>query len=244
MKKILYALGKRAAPTVLKTRWIYRSLTGTESEKIEAEYLMGCHLASMTIREQKLFDDPETAEWLQSLLARLSLTVVNRDRKFQVRCVEGLEPNAFALPGGFIFITRSLLQLCDYDTDETAFVLGHEMGHVLRSHSLNRLLASEVVQLLARGSPLKGAMNPAMRQLIRQLVTQGYSRRQEFEADQVGAKIVKVAGFAPEAGIRLLKRLGEISNGPAGPGSYFASHPPVAARIQRLRRVLPDSLIG
>lgn len=243
MKKILYTLGKRAAPTVLKTRWIYRSLTGTESEKIEAEYLMGCHLASMALQEQNLFDEPETTEWLQSLLARLSLTVVNRDRKFQVHCIESLEPNAFALPGGFIFITRSLLQLCEYDTDETAFVLGHEMGHVLRSHSLNRLLASEVVQLLARGTPLKNTMNPAIHRLIRQLVTQGYSRRQEFEADQVAAKIVKVAGFASEAGIRLLERLGEISNGPAGPGSYFASHPPIAARIQRLRRTLSAEII-
>lgn len=238
MKGFLYNLGRRAAPAVLKTRWVYRSLTGTESEKIQAEYSMGCHLTYLHTRDAELDRDPEILDWLNFLSRRLVMTLVNRERKFQVRCLAGPEANAFALPGGFLFVSRALLDLCEFDTDETAFILAHEMAHVLRSHSVNRLITSEVVQLLSRGSPVRGLVKPVLARLIRQLVTQGYSRRQEFEADEAAVKIARVAGYDPEAAIRLFQRLQEQATEPGAVAGYFSSHPSLASRIERIRKVL------
>lgn len=238
MKKFLYHLGKRAAPTVIKTRWIYRSLTGTESEKIQAEYTMGCHLASLHLQQVSLERDPKILEWLDALSKRLALTLVNRERTFQIRCLADSEPNAFALPGGFIFVSRALLELCDFDQDETAFVLAHEMAHVLRSHSLNRLLTSEVVNLLSRGGPIKRVLKPVVGRLVQQLVTQGYSRRQEFEADRAAVQMARVAGYDPEASIRLLQRLEKRGTESDGLAGYFSSHPPLALRIGRIQKTL------
>lgn len=240
MSDFLKKIGKKAAPTLIKTRWIYQSLTGTESEKIRAEYSMGCYLAYLHTREATLDRDPGTVGWLNSLSDRLALTLVNRERKFQVRCLAGPEANAFALPGGFLFISRALLDLCEYDPDETAFVLAHEMAHVLRSHSVNRLLTSEVVQLLSRGSPLGGPLRPLLSQLVKRLVTQGYSRQQEFEADRAALQITRVAGYDPEASIRLFHRLQGVSTKDSGAlDAYFSSHPTFPARIERIRRILP-----
>lgn len=241
MRGFLYNLGKRAAPAVIKTRWIYRSLTGTESEKIQAEYTMGCHLTYLHTRGANLERDPEILEWLKALSDRLALTLVNRERTFQVRCLDDNEPNAFALPGGFLFISKALLELCDFDNDETAFVLAHEMGHVLRSHAVNRILTSELMRLLSRGNPLTGALKPILTQLIHRLLTQGYSRQQEFEADRVAVQITRVAGFDPTASLRLFKRLQERNGEPGAVAGYFSSHPTFPLRIGRIREALAQN---
>jgi predicted Zn-dependent protease len=245
MNGFLKNLGQRAAPTIIKTRWIYRSLTGTESEKIQAEYGMGCYLTYLHTREGNLDRDPDMRQWLNALADRLALTVVNRERRFQVRCVGGPEANAFALPGGFLFVSRALIELCEGDADEIAFVLAHEMAHVLRSHSVNRLLSSEIARLASRGSLMMGAaggaIKPLLAQLIHRLLTQGYSRQQEFEADRVAVQITRVAGYDPLASIRLFQRLQQQSHDPGAMAGYFSSHPTFPLRIERIRRVVGSS---
>lgn len=241
MKGFFYNLGKRAAPAALKARWVYRSLTGTESEKIQAEYSMGCHLTSLHLQEAKLDRDPKILAWLNALSSRLALALVNRERTFQVRCLAGSEANAFALPGGFLFVSRALLELCEFDEDEIAFVVAHEIAHVLRSHAVNRLLTSEIVQLLSRGTPVRGVLQPVLSRLIRQLVTQGYSRRQEFEADKAAVQIARVAGYDPRASIRLFRRLQAEGAEPRTVAGYFSSHPSLTSRMERIGKALAES---
>ncbi len=112
------------------------------------------------------------------------------------------------------------------------------MGHVVRSHSFNRLVTSEIAALLSRGGPLKGSLKPLLSKLVHQLVTQGYSRRQEFEADKFAARLTGVSGYDPEGSIRLLRRLQAQTSEPGAAAGYFASHPPFALRIERLQEVL------
>ncbi len=111
MSGFFYNLGKRAAPAVLRTRWIYRSLTGSESERIRTEYGIGCYLTYLHTRDGNLDRTPETVRWLNAHASHLARALVNRERTFQVRCVTGPEANAFALPGGFLFVSRALLDL-------------------------------------------------------------------------------------------------------------------------------------
>ena len=240
MSGLFYQLGKRVAPAVLRARWLYRSLTGTESERIRAEYAMGCYLTYLHTRGGDLERDPQTVRWLNALSRRLSRALVNRERTFQVRCTRGPEANAFALPGGFLFVSLPLLELCRHDEDEIAFVLAHEMGHVVKGHAFNRILTSEVVRLLSRGGPIKGPLGPVVNRLIRQLVTQGYSRRQELEADRFAARLSRVAGFAPDASLPLFERLRTLSGPGDEPNPYFSSHPPFEVRTERIRHLLTE----
>ena len=239
MSGFFYNLGRKAAPAVLRTRWIYRSLTGTESERIKSEYAMGCYLTYLHTRDGNLDRTPQTVRWLNETAGRLAHCLTNRERRFQVRCLNSPEANAFALPGGFLFVSRALLDLCGFDEDEIAFVLAHEMGHVVRSHSFNRLLTSEVAKVLSRGGPIKGALKPLVSRLINQLVTQGYSRRQEFEADHFAARLTLAAGYNPQASLRFFERLKAEATEPENLAAYFSSHPPFSDRIRRLLENFP-----
>ena len=78
--------------------------------------------------------------------SRLADAVKDRRREFRFSLVRAGVSNAYALPGGFVFITEPLLDLCAQDRDELAFLLGHEMGHVLRGHARSQLTASTFLQ--------------------------------------------------------------------------------------------------
>ncbi len=240
MSEFFENLGRKAAPSVLRARWIYRSLTGTESERIRAEYAMGCYLTYLHTRDGKLDRTPEVIHRLNTHVRHLSKALVNRERSFQVRCVAEKEENAFALPGGFLFVSRPLYDSFAGNDDEIAFVLAHEMGHVVRSHAFNRILTSEIARVLSRGGPIGGALRPLVAQLVRKLVAEGYSRRQELEADRFAVRLTRAAGYRPEAGVQLFRRLDSGTRAPGGMAAFFSSHPPFPVRIQRIRKALEE----
>ena len=76
--------------------------------------------------------DPGRARELQQLGASLAARVANRRRHFDFTISESGEPNAFALPGGYIFVEQSLLRFCQWERDEVGFILGHEIAHIIR----------------------------------------------------------------------------------------------------------------
>ncbi|PHQ70871.1 MAG: peptidase M48, partial [Sneathiella sp.] len=143
--------------------------------------------------------------------------------------------NAFALPGGYVYITRGLLALANNEA-EVAGVLAHEIGHVTARHGAER-------QSRATGIGLIGALagiltgSGAVQQLGQQLgglYVAGYSRDQEHEADQLGVKYLGLAGYPREAMADFLKRMQaqtEYSKklsgneGKASQFDFFASHP-------------------
>src|SRR5205823_6424711 len=115
--------------------------------------------------------------------------------------VRAPEINAFALPGGYVFVTRRLLDFSRWDHAELAFVLGHEMGHVVKRHAIERLMANALFGGIAARLPVGGAvLRPHVAALLSTLLRQGYSREQELEADAFGARVAHAAGFDPVAG--------------------------------------------
>jgi predicted Zn-dependent protease len=230
----LRRLGQDLGRNVRQANWLFQALTGTEAEVAAAEHAVGHDLAAAVLEQTPVFDDPGRKVWLETLGARLADRLKNKQRRFAFAVLDAGEPNAFALPGGYVFIERSLLDLCGWDADETAFVLGHEMAHVVRGNALDRLLASKALARL----PLGGVARAAVSLLGLPFLTSAYSRDQEFEADNLGARLALAAGFTPDAGPRLLGRLAAADHTapPAPLTAYFASHPPMPERIAALRR--------
>src|SRR5204862_3486429 len=95
-------------------------------------------------------------------------------------------PTAFALPGGFIFIAKSLVHLCNRNKVDIAFVLAHEMAHVIRRHAIERLLQQKVVNALTMVSPTRGALTSWIRKIGFQGLARAYSQDEEVEADELG----------------------------------------------------------
>ena len=131
-----YRLGRLAGGKVRKAKWMWSSLTGDEPEAIEAEYGVGWDMASVVREKSGCTVDPALQALLDETRDRLAGVVRNKLHRFEVGVVADDQPTAYALPGGFIFVTRSLTELCERDPDELAFVIGHEMAHVIRRHAI------------------------------------------------------------------------------------------------------------
>jgi len=238
--RFFYKLGRKVGPKVRKAKWLWYSVTGSEAEAIKLENDVGMDLAREVRSRLPVVRDERAEQLLDRLSGRLCQCVANRFRTFNFETINSAEPNAFALPGGFIFVTRSLLELCDWRADEVAFVLGHEMAHVIRGHAMERIVSSSAVSVLSRVAPSRGMLSAWLQKVGVEFLESAYSRDLECEADRLGVRLAVAAGFEPRAATELLLRLERQSqNQPeAGPGPYFASHPPYRLRVRQIEQYL------
>ena len=239
----LYKLGKLAGPKVRKGKWLWTSLTGTTKEALRAEYDVGRDMAQEVRRQLGTDDDAEAARLVQDIGRRLAACVTDQDRTFEVAVVRGAAPNAFALPGGFVFVTRPLVALCERREAELAFVVAHEMAHVIRGHALDRVLSDSATAAASRAIAARSGLGAWVRHVGVKYLTGAYSRDRELGADELGARLADAAGYGREGAVRLLERLDRLrADGMAetlGLGPYFASHPPTADRVRAVRKAPP-----
>ena len=152
--------------------------------------------------------------------------------------------NAFALPGGQIFITRALLNVLESE-GEVAGVLGHEIGHVVGRHSAEQIAKSQLIQGLAgaAGVGLYDPENPSsasaaqMSQLVGAMITMKYGRDDELQSDQLGVRFLADAGYDPRALIGVMDALGAASGGARQP-EFMSTHPDPGNRIERIQEAI------
>ena len=146
--------------------------------------------------------------------------------------------NAFALPGGQIFITEALLGLLNSE-DELAAVLGHEIGHVLARHSAEHLAKQQLTQQLIGAVVIgSGSYDAAsIAQLAGSLINMKHGREDEIESDTLGLRLTREAGYDPRAMIAVMQALEKASGGSRQP-EFASTHPSPANRIQRIRENL------
>lgn len=145
--------------------------------------------------------------------------------------------NAFALPGGPVFITRALLDRLENEA-QLAGVLGHEIGHVVGRHSSEQIANSQLAQSLVtavgvaasdQGGSGQGAAQ--MAQMVAQMVQMKYGRGDELQSDQLGVRSMAQSGYDPRALIRVMEILAEASGGSRQP-EFMSSHPDPGNRVQ------------
>jgi predicted Zn-dependent protease len=151
--------------------------------------------------------------------------------------------NAFAAPGGWVFVTAGAVEAAASE-DELAAVLAHEIAHVVRGHALGsiqkgrwagvaRTALDTSVQLDEQQlGELTKVFDGAMDDIIDGLMVKGYSRDTEYEADKVGLAILAHAGYDPGAHVRFLRTL--AARQPTGSGGFSATHPSAKDRLARL----------
>jgi beta-barrel assembly-enhancing protease len=151
--------------------------------------------------------------------------------------------NAFALPGGPIFITRGLLQRFQNEA-QLAGVLGHEMGHVIARHSAAQIAKSQLAQGLvaaagAAGSDNQGGGDRAAQvaAVVAQMMQLKYGRGDETQADTLGVRLMSEAGYDPRALIEVMRILAESSSGNRAP-EFMSSHPDPGNRSEVIQRAI------
>ncbi len=243
-RSLFYYLGRKIGPKVHKARWVWESLTGTEADAIRLEQRVGLDLAEETCSQLQIDRDPGVRTFLSDVGSRLTARVANKQRSFHFEAFGAVEPNAFALPGGHIFVSRSILALCQEDPDQVAFILAHEMGHVISGHAMERILANSAVSAVSRIAPARGVLGTWLKRVGVCFLETAYSRDQELDADRLAVRLVDAAGYDPRAGMALFRNLAESTSlsDPLSLGRYFSTHPSFAVRIDSIGRFLKQRL--
>ena len=187
--------------------------------------------------------DAIVGEYVRQLGLSMAKTTARPDLDWRFYVVDSREVNAFALPGGIIYVNRGLIERAG-KLDELAGALGHEIGHVVRRHSVEQMNK-------AKGANVAVSLTCTLTRICDNSVAQAaiqvggaalfarYSREDELEADAVAVEIVMAAGIHPEGIPALFARLlEERQSSPLAIEGFFASHPLEEDRIREAERVI------
>ena len=158
--------------------------------------------------------------------------------------------NAFALPGGQVFITEALMRKLD-TRGQLAGVLGHEIGHVVGRHGAEHIAKQQLTQGLTGAAVLAtyDPDNPSSRgsaavvAMIGQLVNMRFGRADELESDNLGVRFMAEAGYDPRAMVRVMEILAESGGGSRQP-EFFSTHPNPENRIARIQEAIAAQFPG
>lgn len=219
----------------------------------EQEYFIGRSVGATIISTYKVYDNDEATRYLNVLgqsVARFS-DMPNTFKGYRYLILDTDEINAFAAPGGFIFISRGMIRLCRTE-DDLAAVIAHEVGHVQLRHAVKAIkssrLTSALTTLAVEGTKSFGgeqlaqlttAFEGSITDITATMMNSGYARGQEREADRAAIVILQRMGYRQGALVDVLGRMGKaLETDHRGFGS---THPPADSRIKELVPIIDDT---
>lgn len=210
----------------------------------------GAEVAKLVAEQMGLYTSPAADAYLKAVGEKLASTVKDARWKFSFQIVDEAGPNAFAIPGGGIYVSRGLLALLNRE-DELAGILGHEIAHVTLRHSARQQRKGILTGVLSvPGNVVGNVVGENLGALINAPVdTVGgawlsrYSRAQETESDRVGIQTAAQAGYDATALADVLLRINEEVTSKTGQErqfSFFDSHPMTDARLKDIQSRAPS----
>lgn len=227
--------------TAIKAGKAVRPITETE------EYYIGRGVAARVLSQYDLYNHSETIWYVNHIGKTLA---INSARPYtyggyHFAVLDTDEINAFACPGGIIFITRGMLNLVQNE-DELAAVLAHEIGHVTQKHGLKAISKARWTQVVTTlgmeaareytGAQLDSLVNlfeGTIDDVFQTLVVRGYGRADEYEADKLGIACLEASGYDPIEFQNLLEIL-KAAQTPES-GGIFSTHPNLTDRIAKAK---------
>lgn len=189
------------------------------------------------------YSSPKLERMVAKVVGDLTLVSGDPTQTYRITILDSPNINAFALPGGYLYVTRGLLALAN-DSAELAAVIAHEMGHVTANHGIERQRKEAEEELATRVvSDVLGDDQSAKTALVRgKLRLAQFSRNQELEADAIGIKAMAEAGFDTHAAPRFLKSMAAYRDFNSVAGNedanldFLATHPAAPRRIELAER--------
>lgn len=206
----------------------------------ESEISMGESCAKAIAKELKISNDPKDIKRVNDIGKAVSQVCDRKELTYYFYVIlDEKEKNAFSAPGGYIYIFKKLLD--DLNDEELAFVLAHEVAHVVSRHVVKKLQGATMANVLAIGSifvPSSSSNAPAGVAFSLAQIIAAYSREDELNADELAVKYTQAAGFDPKTGIEVMEKLYKESKKEIQPISYFRTHPYTAQRIRHIKETL------
>ncbi len=201
----------------------------------EQELQIGKESSKEIQKEYGYYEDPALNGYVRQVGGKLVAVCQRRDIPYHFQVVDSPVINAFALPGGYIYVTRGILARMNSE-DELAAVLGHELTHVAARHGASELSKAAVAQA---GLVAVAIFNPELAQGVGQyagaalnLAFLGYSRDLEAQADEYGISYLEKAGYNPRGAVKMFLMFQSIEkDSPSRMERFLMSHPPTAERL-------------
>lgn len=211
---------------------------------VEEEVTLGLQSRDPMVRQHGgLHPDKRAQEVLDNIGYRLVNSinsVANSDFKFDFHLLADAKTvNAFALPGGQVFITQALFQRLSSE-DQLAGVIGHEIGHVIHRHGAERMAKSGFIQGLVQSVMIGAGGDQSVAQIanvIGQYSSMKYGRDQELESDEYGVQMMIEAGYEPAELIKVMDVLEDASGGRSQP-EFQSTHPSPENRREKIREAI------
>ncbi len=205
---------------------------------VPEEAQLGKQLSTSIAQEMPLAPSSETSRMVETLGQELVKALPDKSFDYHFYVVEDKTPNAFAIPGGHIYVHTGLIQMST--RNELAGVIAHEIGHVYERHPAKSISRAYGLSYLAE-LILKKGQESKIRQMALQLaggsLLTKYGRDDEREADEIAYYLMQRAGKDPAGLVSFLKKIRQLEGGGQAP-SFLSTHPPTAERIERLEALI------
>ncbi len=202
---------------------------------------------SLALESMQRFGKPVAKESLQQYVNLVGNAVAANSKRpsipYRFAVLDSPVQNAFAVPGGVIFISKSLVGIMENEA-ELAAVLAHEVGHVAGKHAISTIRRTQFLSGVGTitAASMKGDRGKQYESMIGDMQTvlfdKGLDKGMEFEADSAAMETLYRTGYDPRAMITVLKKLQKIEATSTKKGSWFSTHPPLDERIERLEAQL------
>ncbi|MFT5170050.1 MAG: septum formation protein [Candidatus Omnitrophota bacterium] len=207
----------------------------------EKEVRMGAKVAIKINKEMELFEGVEENARVSEMLERIAAVCDRKDILYHIKIIDEDDVNAFAVPGGYIYLFRGLVEEAESD-DQLVSVIAHEVAHITARHGIKRLQASYAALVGQVAAVISNAPSTSAAGLAIAALFTEYSQEAEMEADRLSVKYMRAAGFDPEGASEFMGKLKEINAKKIRQFSYFKSHPNPAKRIAVIREAVIGSM--
>lgn len=201
----------------------------------EQEVELGKEVSAEVEKQYGVIKEPKYNDIVQEVGRRIAAVAPRKDVQYSFAVLNSDDVNAMSAPGGFIFVNKGLLDYINFDKDILAFVIGHEVGHVVARHAV-KMLERELKTEIAIAAITRNEQWARMLSFTRDLVLLGYGRDNEFEADRWGVELAYKAGYDPQGAVRFFQKLLKDEKGkPSKLAVFFQTHPPTQDRLNRVQ---------
>ncbi len=186
----------------------------------------------LTSSQVRILRDPELTRYVDQIGQRLAASSTRPKLPYTFQIVDDKSVNAFATMGGFVYVHTGLLKLADNEA-ELASVMGHEIGHITARHAIKQMKEAALQRGIVGAAGLN--KSTAVSIGVELAINRPNSRKDEFEADQLGLKNLTKAGYAPAAMPAFMSKLITQRSVP----TFLSTHPAAADRVTRLNQLIP-----
>jgi len=211
-----------------------------EPMSVEEEREVGREVAAKLIAALHLYKDEALTRYVNMVGATVAAQSERQDIQYHFAVLDSDDINAFSAPGGYVFITKGAVALCE-DESELGGVLAHEVGHIAGKHVLKIVERDKTLRVGMEESkthvPGSDYLNKMSQGILVKIIDQGLAPGDEYDADQRGLKYAHAAGYPATGLSRFLTKLDQATQ-QGGKSFWTRTHPPVSERNDRLEKAI------